>query len=148
MFQDKWSSKNAEFSGLQGNFKLYTIYKDSISTKDDETVLFDQVWSNHYDLFETLSDGKYLPNTFYAKNQGYKEDKYLDAFIGNSDTKTCPISAPLLMYFDYSEANPIKNQEVKGLSDVIFTVNGSSDLEKARTLKNCWGHTDIFGEVK
>ena len=58
------------------------------------------------------------------------------------------MSAPLLMYFDYSDANPIKNQEVLGLSDVIFTVDGSSDLDKARTLKNCWAHTDIFGEIK
>ena len=146
-FQDKFN-KNAEFSGLDGSFKLYTVYKDSISTVDDETNLFDQVWSNHYDLFETLSDGKYLPNTFYAKNKGYGESNYVNTFIGNNDTKSCPMSAPLLMYFDYTDANPIKNQEVLGLSDVIFTVDGSSDLDKARTLKNCWAHTDIFGEIK
>ena len=146
-FQDKFN-KNAEFSGLDGSFKLYTVYKDSISTVDDETNLFDQVWSNHYDLFETLSDGKYLPNTFYAKNKGYKESNYISAFLGNNDTKTCPMTAPLVMYFDYSDANLIKNQEVKGLSDVLFSVDGSSDLEKARTLKNCWAHTDIFGEIK
>ena len=54
------------------------------------------------------------------------------------------------MYFDYSSANPIndENQKVKGLSDVIFTVDGSSELDKARTLKNCWAHTDVFGEIK
>ena len=59
------------------------------------------------------------------------------------------MSTPLVMYFDYSEDNKIatENQMVKGLSDVIFTVDGGSDLERARTLKKCWSHTDLFGEV-
>ena len=56
------------------------------------------------------------------------------------------------MYFDFTadcEKNGIAlaNQKVKGLSDVIFTVDGSSDLERARTLKKCWSHTDLFGKV-
>ena len=147
MFQDKWNDKNAEFSGLDGSFRLITIYTDSISTVDDETNLFDEVWSNHYELFETMADGTYLPNTNYAKNKGYSESNYASAFTSDSLEK-CPMSAPLLMYFDYTDANKVPNQKVKGLSDVIFSVDGSTDLEKARTLKNCWAHTDIFGEIK
>ena len=58
------------------------------------------------------------------------------------------MSAPLVMYFDFSNDNPIENQRIVGLSDVIFSVDGSSDLEKARTLRNCWAHKDMFGELK
>ena len=146
-FQDKYN-KNDEFKDLKGNFKLITIYTDSISTVDDETNLFDQVWSNHYELFEDLAREGYLENTFYAQNKSYKTDNYSSAFVGSSEQKTCPMSTPLVMFFDYTEDNPIKSQKVKGLSDVIFTVDGGSDLDKARTLKNCWSHSDIFGEIK
>lgn len=147
MFQDKYN-KNDEFKGMKGNFKLITIYTDSVSTVDDETNLFDTVWSNHYELFEDLSREHYLENTFYAQNKNYNTDKYSSAFIGSSEQKTCPMSTPLVMFFDYTEENLIQSQKVKGLSDVIFTVDGSSDLERARTLKNCWSHSDIFGELK
>ena len=147
MSQDKFS-KNDEFKGLEGSFKLITIYTDTTEEVDDEDVnLFDRVWSNHYSLFETMADGTYLPNTFYAKNKNYSKSNYESAFISESLSE-CPISEPLLMYFDYTDGNKVVNQKVKGLSDVIFSVDGSSDLEKARTLKNCWAHTDIFGELK
>ena len=148
-FQDKWTDKNNEFNldGKWGSFKLYTVYMDSISTNDDETNLFDKVWDHHYELFETMSDGTYLPNTWYAKNKGYKESDYASAFTSDKD-KECPMNTPTLMYFDYSDENPIEsqNQKIKGLSDVfIKSVDGSSDLERARTLKNCWTHSDMFG---
>lgn len=148
MFQDKWAEKNDEFSGLAGEFKLITIYTDSISTVDDKTNLFDTVWSNHYELFEDLSRANYLDNTFYAKNKNYNVDNYTSAFIGNDNTKTCPMKAPLVMFFDFSSDNLIKDQKIVGLSDVLFSVEGSSDLEKARTLRDCWSHKDIFGELK
>ena len=147
MFQDKYN-KNDEFKGLEGSFKLITIYTDSTEEVDDKDVnLFDRVWSNHYSLFETMADGTYLPNTFYAQNKNYKQSNYESAFTSDK-LDECPMSAPLLMYFDYTDANNVPNQKVKGLSDVIFSVDGSTDLEKARTLKNCWAHTDIFGELK
>ena len=147
-FQDKWTDKNAEFDlgNEWGSFKLYTIYMDSISTNDDETNLFDKVWSNHISLFETMSDGTYLPNTYYAINKGYKESNYSSNFFGEDPAK-CPMSTPLVMYFDYTDDNPIKNQKVAGLSDVLFSVDGSSALEKARTLKQCWTHTEKFGKI-
>ena len=147
MFQDKYN-KNDEFNGLKENFKLITIYTDSISTVDDKTNLFDQVWSNHYELFENLSRDNYLEDTFYAQNKNYTTDNYSSAFLGSSEQKTCPMSTPLVMFFDYTEENTYANQKIKGLSDVIFSVDGSSDLDKARTLKNCWSHSDIFGELK
>ena len=149
MFQDKYN-KNDEFKGLEGKFNLYTIYKDAISTVDDETNLFDSVWSNHYGLFEDFTRTGYLANTYYAKYKGYTNSDYQKAFIGNDESKSCPISAPLLMYFDFSDDNLIakENQKIKGLSDVIFSVDGSGDLEKARTLKNCWSHSDIFNKPK
>ena len=147
MFQDKFN-KNDEFKNLDGKFKLYTIYKDSISTVDDETNLFDTVWGNHYDLFEDFATTGYLTNTYYAQYKGYDNNQYQNSFVGNSES--CPISAPLVMYFDFTDANLIKpeNQKIAGLSDVIFTVDGTGDLEKARTLRDCWSHDNNFNKPK
>ena len=153
-FKDKWSAKDKEFVGLngdalKGNFKLYTIYTDSTTEVDNEEKnLFDEVWLTHYDVFEAMSSGNYLDKTYYALNKGYKASNYESAFTSDK-LDSCPMSTPLVMYFDYSEDNKIaaEDQKIKGLSDVIFTVDGGSDLERARTLKKCWSHTDLFGEV-
>ena len=82
-------------------------------------------------------------------------ENYINSFVGSSDTKTCPMSSPLVMYFDFSDGNQFradkeddKVERIIGLSDVIFSVDGSSDLEKARTLRDCWAHEDIFGKLK
>ena len=148
-FQNNFN-KNNEFKDLEGSFKVYTIYKDAISKVDDETKLFDKAWTQHIDLFEDLCTNNYLSDTYYAQKNGYNDDKYIKAFLGDKESSSCPISAPLLMYFDYSANNPIPaaKQVVKGLSDVIFTVDGSGDLEKARTLRDCWSHTGDFNKQK
>ena len=145
-FRDKWN--NAEFAEDlkdKGSFKLITIYTDT--TNNDDENLFDMVWANHYELFEDLANGMNLPNTYYAKNNKYDVEKYKSAFIGNDNTEECPMSTPLLMYFDFTDDNPNTYQTVNGLSDVIFSVEGDSDVDKARTLKNCWTHTDEFGKI-
>ena len=153
MFQDKWADKKeGEFKDLAGEFKLYTVYTDAVNEDDEEVNLFNEVWSNHIELFEDFGRNGYLAKTYYAQNKNYSDDNYINSFIGSSDTKTCPMSTPLVMYFDFSEQNPFKvagsAERIVGLSDVIFTVDGSSDLEKARTLRDCWAHKDIFGELK
>ena len=151
MLEDKWSSKNAEFDSVnKDTFKLYTIYTDTVDENDETINYFDVVWSNHYELFEDFARGGYLENTVYAKNKNYSTDNYISSFIGGSDAKTCPMSSPLVMYFDFTDSNLIAkpNQKIRGLSDVLFSVDGSSDLEKARTLRDCWAHRDIFKELK
>ena len=108
------------------------------------------VWRNHYGLFEDLADGNFLPFTYYAQNQGYKESNYASNFVVSDEkTEECPINTPLLMYFDFTDDNPNKdnNPTVNGLSDVIFSLSGDSDIEKARTLKRCWTHTEEFGKI-
>ena len=145
MFKDKFN-KNAEFTGLEGQFKLKVIYTDTLN--DDDENLFDIVWNNHYELFEELANSTYLPNTYYALNNNIKESKYASNFVSDSSLDECPMNTPLVMYFDYTDANPIENQIIKGLSDVLFSVDGSSDLEKARLLRDCWAHKDQFGELK
>ena len=151
--KDKWN--NAEFKDSlsgKGSFKLITIYTDT-KNSDGEN-LFDMVWKNHIGLFEDLSDGNNLPNTYYAKNEGYGADKYASTFIGSDEkTEECPMSTPLLMYFDFSKDeqgnpnNPNTNTTIKGLSDVIFSVEGDDDWERARSLKDCWIHANKFGKI-
>ena len=81
MFQDKWADKKeGEFKGLDGEFKLITIYTDTKSEDDDTVNLFNEVWVNHMELFEDFARSDYLENTFYAKNKNYKTEssyKYL-----------------------------------------------------------------------
>ena len=144
-FKD-YFGKNAEFKDLQGSFKLHTIYMDKVSSSDSSVNLFDQVWLNHYSMFETMSAGGYLDQTFYAKNKNYTQEKYASSFTSDKLTE-CPMNSPMLMYFDFTVENSDWNQRIAGLSDVIFSVDGSSDLEKARTLQKCWSHTDIFGKL-
>ena len=152
-FKDKWAAKDQEFVGinkdlLKGDFRLHTIYVDSTTTVDGEEInLFDEVWTNHYTLFETMATSNYLETTYYAMNHSYKVSDYEKAFT-STNLDACPMNTPLVMYFDFSADNPLKdNQKVAGLSDVIFTVEGTSDLERARTLKNCWAHTEKFGKL-
>ena len=148
-FKEKWN--DAEFASSlagKGHFKLLTIYTDT-ENSDGEN-LFDMVWRNHYGLFEDLADGNFLPFTYYAQNQGYKESNYASNFVVSDEkTEECPINTPLLMYFDFTDDNPNKdnNPTVNGLSDVIFSLSGDSDIEKARTLKRCWTHTEEFGKI-
>ena len=146
-FRDNFNH-NDEFLGLKGKFKLITIYTDT--ENDDDENLFDMVWVNHYTLFETMSNGNYLPLTPYATNAGYKASQYQSNFSASESESKCPMSTPLMMYFDYTEDNwfDVADQKVLGLSDVLFSVEGSSKLDKAYTLRDCWSHADKFAEVK
>ena len=144
-FRDNFG-KNAEFKDLNGKFKLITIYTDT--TNDDDENLFDMTWKNHIDLFEDMANSNFLPYTAYAVNNGYKADKYASNFLANESEDKCPINTPLVMYFNYSDDYQVENQKVNGLSDVLFSVDGGDKLEKARTLKRCWSHTDEFKDIK
>ena len=147
-FKDRFN-KNSEFKDLAGQFKLYTIYTDTKVTVDKKEInLFDKVWLNHYSLFETMSTGGYLDQTFYALNNNFTSSNYESNFTAEG-SETCPMNKPLTMYFDFSGDNkiPAENQQVKGLSDVIFNVEGSTPLERARTLRDCWSHTNDFGKL-
>ena len=115
-FKDRFN-KNSEFKDLSGQFKLYTIYTDTKVTVDKKEInLFDKVWLNHYNLFETMSAGGYLDQTFYALNNNYTPSNYESNFIDEGSEK-CPMNKPLMMYFDFSGDNKIdpKDQQVKGL---------------------------------
>ena len=53
-----------------------------------------------------------------------------------------------MMYFNYTDDYVVENQKVNGLSDILFSVEGSSKLEKAYTLRDCWSHLDKFKDIK
>ena len=144
-FRDNFG-KNAEFKNLNGKFRLITIYTDTTNNEDEN--LFDMVWKNHISLFEDMANGIFLPYTPYAVNKGYQEEKYASNFIANESEDKCPITTPLMMYFNYTDEYQVDNQKVAGLSDVLFSVDGADKLEKARTLKECWAHTGDFKEIK
>ena len=144
-FRDNFG-KNDEFKNLNGKFKLVTIYTDT--TNDDDENLFDMAWRNHYSLFEDMSNGSFLPTTAYAINNSYNAEKYASNFVTKESEDKCPMNTPLVMYFNYSEEYEVENQKVKGLSDVLFAVEGGTNLEKARTLKRCWSHVEEFKDIK
>ena len=144
-FRDSFG-KTAEFKDLNGNFRMLSIFTDEVS--DDDENLFDMAWRNHYSLFENMANGNFLPCTPYAINNNYSEEKYALDFLTEASEDNCPMTTPLVMYFNYSDDYVVENQKVNGLSDVLFSVEGSDKLEKARTLKRCWAHTDEFREIQ
>ena len=144
-FRDSFG-KNNEFKDLNGKFKLITIYTDT--TNSDDENLFDMVWKNHYGLFEDMANGTFLPTTAYAINNSYGADKYASNFTAKESEDKCQISTPLMMYFNFSNEYEVENQKVNGLSDVLFTVEGGDEYEKARTLKRCWSHVEEFKDIK
>ena len=97
-----------------------------------------------------MSDGNYLPLTPYATNNDIGASKYEKNFSASESEEKCPMDTPLMMYFDYTADNWFDeaDQKVLGLSDVLFSVDGNSKLEKAYLLRDCWSHADKFADYK
>ena len=133
--------KTGEFSNVTGDFKLFTIYADSIN--DDGDSLFKSVCerSDVLALFEeaneVLQDGNKHP---YATNNSGGNATYtenLEKMILEDKMET-----PTTFLFDLT-SNGIKPgwTSDNGVREVLFSfeaTGGSDDYAKARTLRNAW----------
>ena len=134
-----FSTLESNFSGsLQPNdklpFKMYTIFTDEV-TSDTTTreTAFVKYMDRNADFFEE------------AAGNGYNTDYYINNKISNEDlvnVEQCDpdnFLTPTIMLVDYTDDSPIK-----GVSEIMFGVDGDNDYKKAELLLDCWNHEGFF----
>ncbi len=144
---DCTSCKEAKngFSTLQDNFnnalepndklpfKMYTVFTDEV-TSDTTTreTAFVQYMDRNADFFEEAAGNAY--NTDYYINGKISDDDLVNVEQCDPDN----FLTPTIMLVDYTvEAN-------KGVSEIMFGVDGDNDWKKAELLLDCWNHEGDF----
>ena len=150
--EENWGK--GEFAGLDGKFKLYTIYVDT--KNDDKENLFEKVY-NREDVvgmfersIESMQDTDSHP---YARNSSTSS-----SYISELENIVIPeqISTPTTLLIDFTkegrEAAPWTTSN--GIREILFSfesTGGSDDYAKARTLRNAWSNaadaTNVFSKA-
>lgn len=141
--EENWGK--GSFEELKGeSFKMHTIYVDS--KNDDGDNLFESVYDrdNVTNMFEdTVSYmlGEYVDHP-------YKDNTDDSSFTTNVKNLTDRenISTPTTFLIDLSEPDKKPEWTSKyGVREVLFSfngTNGSDDIAKARTLRDCWTNVE------
>ena len=137
-----------EFADLKDEkFKMVTIYIDTFKEVDGKDKnMFTYVWENNQDLFEKLTEG--YENSQYAQYKGYTATCQTFANLFESDDDGCfLIEAPTTFMFDYTGSDwSWDGNDIKGLSEIMFSVPGDNEWDKARALHDCWLHKGVFAD--
>lgn len=146
----EWNTNEFKFAdGQQYNdYKIHTIFIDTEDTIDDvKKNCFTEFFANIYDAdFEELSS--VMEESYYAQNKGtaYTDQLNTVADISNFATPTVMVFDPA--YFGV-DGNPAVENRL-GVAELLFDVegkdSGTGNYAIARTLFDCWNHTDIFGD--
>lgn len=150
---DNWKKSNYKLDlhdEESFNFKLHVIYSDQESSNDDD---FDNqnspsafqryLWNNK--SFFSASESV-LEDRPYRINANIEETKY-ENFGGENTTSTDTKSAenfpkPTILLCDFT--NKAITAGMGGVSEVLFSLTGSTDIERAQLLANMWNHTDSY----
>lgn len=138
--EENWNK--GEFSGLDGSFKLFTIYVDS--KNDDGDNLFKNVYnrSDVQEMFEkAIEKMQDQENHPYARNAASAS-----SYASDLENLIIPdeITTPTTFLVDFTENAPSWTSE-NGIREVLFSfesTDGSDDYAKARTLRNAWTNVD------
>ncbi len=139
--QDNWGKYLKPSDGL--SFNLYVIDKAEVSDNDkdyeniDGSTAFERYIINHADLFNEV--GPNLAKTPYKERASIDESNYQNFSVENS-TSTFP--TPSICLVDYTQAAVEAGRA--GLSEVLFTLTGSTESERASLLMDMWNHTDAY----
>lgn len=137
-----------EFKDLKNEkFKMITIYIDTekeINNKDEN--MFTYVWENHSWLFEQFTEN--YENSEYAQFKGYDADCTAFRNLFEDDEDGCfKVESPTTFMFDYTGSEwSWDGNNIQGLSEIMFSIPGASDYNKARVLHDCWLHTGVFAD--
>lgn len=136
--ENNW--KTGEFSNVDGDFKLFTVYVDTLNSDGDS--LFEKIYNRDdvQAMFEKAIEK--LQDTFnhpYATNNSsgsaaFAED--LDKLINQDEAST-----PTTFLIDLTESKKPTWVSENGIREVLFSfesTGGSDDYAKARTLRNAW----------
>lgn len=138
-----------EFSDLKGEkFKMVTIYIDTEKKINDvEENLFKYVWKNHSWIFENFTEG--YEESEYAQYKGYTAGctSFTNLFDADDDGNF-KIETPSTFFFDFTGDSEWSwnGNSIQGLSEIMFSIPGDNEWDRARTLHDCWLHTGVFAD--
>lgn len=140
--KNNWDNKEFQEYKVQGQFTYRTIYVDAVDKYDEETKLFDDVYSRHN--FENFAADLY--STQFAENKSYDQDAgdHYDSLA----TSASGFAVGTVLYFDY-EAEAYAGVGTYGLRSCFTSadVAGASDYERAQSLAKAWTEAQysVFG---
>ena len=120
-------------------FKMHTIDASQESANDD-----DKEYTDMGTAPSAFNRWTIAQNSNYKVNESIGDDDYLKFFADtDSDDPTTALGAfpvPSICLVDYTEA--AIEQGVAGLREVVFSVTGDTDQQRASFLMNMWNHTE------
>jgi len=133
----------AKFEKENSDFHLVTIFADDeTSESTDSKTAFNQYQERHLDFFAEVGSIAY--ETDYFKN-GHISDADDGALKGFETADPDNFSTPSILLVELSlTTEEITRGYSVGVTEIMFSVEGSNKGERARTLSDCWNHTGEF----
>lgn len=131
--EKNWNTPGFEV-GEGSEYKLVSIFADEYTSQTTSNkTAFVQYMERYPNFFELAAEAAYNTDYFELGHiQASDIDTLAEAHPDNFLT-------PTILLIDFTEKSP-----QKGVSEVMFGVDGESDKDKAELLLHCWNHTDEF----
>jgi hypothetical protein len=142
--RDYWGKQGLNPDDTSLPFDYYTIFSDDTS-ENDKTIdanlgnAWERYLKNNLDFFNSSIER--LEAAPYYANASMTEDNYLKFALSDiaADKKASSVfTVPTICLVDYSDA-AIKAGRW-GLSEILFTLDGTTDPTRAQNLMNMWNH--------
>ena len=145
---DNWGTTSFTPSD-KGDFRIYTIYASEESSNDEDyeittngSTAFSRYLGIHTELFNQV--GPELAEAPYRERAGLDETNYVNFALNNADTPIESFPTPSILLVDFSEEAWDAGRF--GMSEVLFSLSGSTARENASTLIDMWNHLDPYSE--
>lgn len=148
--RDNWGKYGLNPSNNSYGFKVWSVFASETSSNDDDyddqgsPSAFNRYLETYSDLFNTV--GPTLKDAPYKSRAKIEDDTNYNAFSLDSGTSTTsPLAAfpvPSICLVDYSDEAIAAGRA--GLSEIVFSLTGDTDAEKANFLMNMWNHVDAY----
>jgi hypothetical protein len=141
--RDYWGKQGLYPFG-DDEFNYYTIFSDDTSENDKDIDsnlgnAWERYLKNNLDFFNSSIER--LEAAPYYSNMAMSEDNYLKFALSDvaADKKASSVfTVPTICLVDYTQ--DAINAKRYGLSEILFTLDGSNDTQKAQNLMNMWNH--------
>lgn len=152
--KDNWNVGNYNLSANDDtklDFNLKAIDAAYTSDNDSDYTItiggqsaFNRFLYTNSDLFSVA--GPQLYNASYRTRASVSETSYEQFALNNTSSSTAnPLSefpTPCVCLVDFTDKALKAGRG--GLSEVLFSVSGDSELDRAKLLLNMWNHTDAY----
>ncbi len=148
--KENWNNASYNLYANDETFKLwaidttYTSDNDSDYTTTGDSNAFNRFLYTNASLFQ--SAGPQLYTAPYRTRANVSETSYDQFALNNTSSSTSnalsDFPLPTVCLVDFSAK--ALSQGRGGLSEVLFSVTGDSELNRAQLLLNMWNHTDAY----